>query len=925
MTDLEQTGGYVPMESFEAGRVTSVAADESRVVVGTETGDVEIASVEGRTTVGFDAPITDLAVGSRVYALADGVVTALSVAGTRVWSVELPAARQLAALPEADVLGAVTDDGRLLGFDGETGSRAFEVDRPYADVTDEPGFFGTDGAFVLVAWSFLAVRNLDGTERFDLNLDGAIESAGIVDETIVVSLKDERVVGVHATTGETQWERELSVSDLPNRGDDALLFGVDGRLVSLSADGTYATVEDLPGGDVYPTSDGTLFCTVTNGTVGVYHASGDPAESLAVSVTDDELVAGETDALDLEIRNAGEHPVSATLRAEGEGVALGETTREVNLEPGESAAQTLPVERVTAEDDAVVAVEADGERLASASLSVADSTGGALVADAVLAAVTDGVATFEVEVRNEGDVPLTGVAISPGDGHVGRLAPGESATAVVEVEVEPGAVVPIAVESDEAATDLDVSIPRDGIEVGVETASDGFVDVRVENDTEARVADDLAVAGNCFDARVERRIDLPEEGTLVVALRPDARAGSVSVEATLDGLGVGQSAQFEADGRRGVSAGRRDRGGSARDETAGMAESETARMADSETAGALLSAERTVETAEPERTRAVRERFVVANEGEATAEAVAVELPSGTVSVGAIRPGEETTVERRHAFTETGEFTLPAAAVTAANASEASVAERTLTVGRGEFAVDVAFEAGDDDHQFCAEVTNDRTVPCKIGRVGVRDIAVWDAERRRVPPGQSVELTQTVESLPDSAATVETAVEYIFADGEEKRWTTLGRVPDDAASRSDGLGTLTATIGEETRVSGGYGSVVLVVENRSQSSVADVTVEARGEDVSDLMYGGRESVDELAPGEQFTHFVDVETDGPDATIPVAVTAGEAAEGELTLRGPAPRDETDWSPETLDAWRVEWGDDDGSASADDHVATEFERA
>jgi len=85
------------------------------------------------------------------------------------------------------------------------------------------------------------------------------------------------------------------------------------------------------------------------------------------------------------------------------------------------------------------------------------------------------------------------------------------------------------------------------------------------------------------------------------------------------------------------------------------------------------------------------------------------------------------------------------------------------------------------------------------------------------------------------------------------------------------------------------------------------------------MYGGGESDVELAPGESFTHFVDVETEG-EATVPVTLSVGDESD-ELALSGPAPADEADWSAGALADWRV---DREGEAAGGDaRVASSFE--
>ncbi|UPW02278.1 PQQ-binding-like beta-propeller repeat protein [Halorussus gelatinilyticus] len=1058
MSHSGPAGGYAPTESFESGRVTAVAADADRVVLGTDDGAVEIVAADGRTTVAFEAPIADLAVGNRVYALADGSVVALSTAGTRVWSVELPEASELAALPEADVLGVVTDDDRLVGFDGETGGQEFGVDRPHADVTGDPGFFGTDGAFVLVAWSFLAVRNLDGSERFDENLDGAIESAGIVDDTIVVSLKDERVVGVDLTTGEKQWERELAVADLPDRGDDALLFTAEGKLVSLEADGTYTPVEDLPSGDVYPTSDGDLFCAVADGTIAVYSSTADPADALDVAVEDPRLVPGETDAVDLRVENVGDRPVAAPLRAVGDGAALDRTEWTVDLAPGESATRSLRVESVRADDTAALAVESDGDHLASLSLSVEAPPGASLAAEVELDAVTDGAAALTVAVENEGDAPATHVSVSPGDVKLGRLAPGESAAAELELPFEPGTAVPVAVRGDAAAAEVEAALPDRGCRIDVD-ATDGFVDVTVENPTDATVADDLAVAGDCFDAPVERRVELGAGERLVVALRPERTVETADVDAGLVGLGASASARF--DGRRFGRAGRggsgrsdgrppererpsrrdgrspredgrredsrraegersprreRGRGGESRERdrrprresdrrsprreadrrpprretdrrpaprdrdgrsprresgpeprreesprpapetesdarqgdaprrddpgdstgsdesrrrdasasasamAGGDAAEDAATVGDAAGAtGPVLAADRRLETTDPARTHGVRERIAVRNEGDDDATGVELSLADETVSVGDLAPDDRATVERSHAFFDAEATDLPAGRVAGDDADCAVESER-VSVEPADLAAEVVFALEEDGYLVRAKLENGRDVDCAVERIGTRELGIWDADCR-VPAGETVEWTRRVDGSGLDGA-VETVVEYAFADGETERFGTLGRVGEASATDSAGIETVAVNVGDETRVSGGYGSVVVVVENRGDSPVEDLSVEATGEAVSDLMYAGGEDVERLEPGDEFTHFVDVETDGPEASVSVSLSA-DGDESEVTVCGPAPAEEDDWSDETLADWSVERGDaDDGRPS---HLRSTFEDA
>ena len=305
------------------------------------------------------------------------------------------------------------------------------------------------------------------------------------------------------------------------------------------------------------------------------------------------------------------------------------------------------------------------------------------------------------------------------------------------------------------------------------------------------------------------------------------------------------------------------------------------------------------------------------NEGEAVAEDVAVSFPDGSAALGDLAPDESAAVERHHAFAATGAAELPAGTVAAADAGDVRVDERRVSVSPAEFAVDAVVEA-DDGYRVRVELTNDRDADCVVDRIGAHGVGVWDTDLR-VLAGETVEWTRRVDAPDVSADAVVVAVEYAFADRDPARWGTLASIPDADAADAEGVDALSVDVGEETRVSGGYGSVVLVVENASGSQLADVAVEADGEAVSDLMYGGGESDVELAPGESFTHFVDVETEG-EATVPVTLSVGDESD-ELALSGPAPADEADWSAGALADWRV---DREGEAAGGDaRVASSFE--
>lgn len=902
---------FTPIESFECSSVTAVVANDEYVFLGTRAGTVEMVSADGRTSVDLSAPVTDLAVGRRVYAEVESSIIALSTAGTRVWSVDIEGVEQLAALTDEDKLGAVTTDDVLIGFDGEIGSRRFETDRPQADIADAPTFLGAADCFIHATWSFLSVLDPDGGERFTRNLNVAIESVGVVGDTIVLSLKNDRVVGVDAADGQRQWERELRVTDLPYFGAEQLLFTADDQLVSITPDGAYSRVQSVPRGDLYPTTDGSLFCIVADDTVSVYRSTGNPAESIVCEI-DDSTVGPNGGAVSVTVSNQGDQPITESFGVEGDGMEVRTSEIRVDLDPDESVTRTVDVDSVAATDKAVLVVTVGDRHIAEEDVLVADSDPESFDSSVDLDRIADGVAVLAVTVYNDGDVPLSDIAISPGDAHVFDIVPGESATTTVKTEYQPGTDVPVTVSVGSQQKEQALSLPESLCNIGIERTTDDFIDVTVNTEVEAPIEAEVIIDGDAIDASVSRVLEIPSEGTALIALAPAAVDTPGTVRAAVPDLEIARAVTVKpsADPSRSTASVPPEPNPDeavprqAEENPRGPADEETndGSAQDRHSSSDLpeLHVDRQVVPSEPFRTQGVEEQISVTNVGDGPATSVQVSFPESTTSVSEIEPDEAIQLSRRHAFLRTGETAVPAGTITAANTSETAVESESLTVGTGDFAAEMSFTpAEEEDWKLEVAVINRREVDCTVLRIGIKGLDVWVIDDLRVPVNETVRWCATVPTDSVPANPIEAAIEYEFADGDDGHWGTLADVDDGGNSTN----ALSVAIDDKTRISGGYGSVVLVAENAGDTTLSDVTVEASGESVSDLMYGGSESIDQLSPGEALTHYVDIETNDPQASLSVTLSTDRRTE-ELSLRGPAPIEEGDWSESDLNAWEVE---------------------
>lgn len=399
------TDDYRQVGSFESDAPSAVGTGEGLIAFGL--GDrVTLVSGSDRTVIKHDAPVVDLAVADRLLVLSPETLTAYSHDGDRVWSHDADGAYAVAGAEGRDCCG-VLDADRLRYVEVGGGREQYSKNRSRSGTRDDT-FLATPDGFVIATWSFLTAVDTDGTVAFDRDLSAVVRSVGTCDETIVAALQSDRLVGLDTATGKDRWRTELDAAQISPYGGGSLLVSTATGVLDVTPNGTTSTVPDLPSGDVYATADGSVICSVRDGTIATYV----PDQSrVDVSVRTDTVGVGGT--VDIEASNPSESAQTVEFAIDVDGCAFSPSERSVTIDAEDSVVVDFPVSEVQKEGTTDVTVTVDGDGGQRGTVTIEDAASGGLAVDAALrpTAVEDGVAEVAVTVENVGGVPLDSVRL----------------------------------------------------------------------------------------------------------------------------------------------------------------------------------------------------------------------------------------------------------------------------------------------------------------------------------------------------------------------------------------------------------------------------------------------------------------------------------------------------------------------------------
>ncbi|WP_435143355.1 hypothetical protein [Halobaculum sp. P14] len=905
---------FLQVDSFEFGDPVAAAGGDDAVVVADDTGAVEAVRTDGHQVLTDADGVDDVAVGGRAYVLAGDALEAYSLEGSRVWGAEIAGAESVDADPTTDTVFVRTGGGEFAVFDGRSGVERDRLDQPHADVAEAPSVAAYDGRLGVAAWSFLTVIDDDGDVQTEVSLDGAATAVGLLDDLVVVALKDGRLAG-YTDDGELRWTLDVdadwlapkAAAWLPGRGN-AGVFGVD-------PDGSRLGVDGVSGrGTAASTVGSDLLCELDGATATVYALTGETDGTVSVDVVSDSCTKSDG-TVAVEFTNDGDVTVEPEVTVDADRATPTSSVLTVTLDPGETRRRRVVLREFDEDADSVdVTVGVDGETTTE-SVDVTEATA-ALAVETGAMRVDRGTLSVEVDVANDGTAAVDGVRVGGRD--VGTVSAGETKTVTVETPLPAGDLTVEAAGVDPEPVELDVpTVPTD---IEVDATGDGFVAVTLRNDTPADATDDLTVRNaQAADVEHSRSVELAAHGAYRLLL-PVVEDGSRDVVVETSGGRLTEPLTLERSDLLPDPAGS-NRGSSSRavsesaDSLAAPEPDPGSGPAAAGSTGAPVSVERSFAST-PRRGITFEEKLVVDNDGDQPVEFTLSADDGGYEETLSVR-GRSTAYGRRYHVAYGDRVSVPPVRLRgdwgtieedgAEFAVEASPVVPLLTWrdrADGGATLTYSLETDGGNWSFSELVFPDTDVQVPVDIDAAGGTATGEVDLP-VQPDRRVVVAKLVGQVGADRQTVRTLCPHESLVGD-----------DDASALAD----VDVALQTDSRVVDGRGALFVELTNAG-GDVSGVTVEASGGAVDDTMYVPQ-TVESFGAGESVEHIVDVDgVDGGDAvTVTLTLTADGADADERTVTVAASADGDGDIPS--DAWRIE--DDAGGHGRDlpDRLSTAY---
>ena len=919
---------YKKIGSLDRARVDAVGVGRNSIAVASGQ-QITIISETDRSGFEHSERVIDLSLNERVVVLSSDQITAYTRDGASVWSRTSNSPHAVASLPDKPVAGVLEPD-RLRMVNLETGQEVASIDRRRPGQPRDDQLISTTTGFVASTWSFLRCIDASGEELFDRDLNAAIRAVGCCENLLVVGLQNGQIKGLDAQTGEQRWETELPVRQIPPAGDGVLLLSTDDGIKSIGADGSIGSIETLPGGDVYASLDGSVVCSIRNGSIDIHVPS---EELIDIDVLSESVGVGGT--IDVSVTNLGDTPRDIILDAALEHADLLPDERQLKLKPRDPIRTDFPVDSVRTDGPTEFAIHIDGRRIVTHQIEVSDAAQSTVATEATLSPteVSDSGVVLELSVTNTGNIPLGSVSVLETDEQGSDIEPGETWTGTLTKPYEPGRTITVGMEviRGNRRTELAPTcrLPEQpSIELNQQRDA---IHGKIDADKRVVWADELVIEVPGAE-RIRSPIHI-EDGSLLVVL-PIYETGVARIG--LSRLGISERARMTEQGpladfsnqtnrpeqstqRRNTGTGSTDRStttesdeqgheyGTQREQ--GIIGQDTPGETESESVGSKAHSEDTGVSIVRELTddstaigQAIEERLVVQN---GTAEVVEPTVIVGEkrLEPGAIDPGETWTAERRAAFFPGDDRlgNLPEAIVkTGGDVCDRIGPERIELTNQAVMIRGAIDASGNYEIELKNNAGSDRRLTgLKIDGESI------EIESQALTAGKRSTVSGIADSPPNRSDRVVPATVFVTdADGPSTAIETLITTQAPARGEADGF---EKRIGSSTQVAGDYGTVVLVFENIQDGVFSEVTLEATGEPINDMLYSQAHR-ETLSPGERVEHYVDLKTDAGSTQFEITASyktdSGEERSEVFRVAGPAVETEEEWTEEHRSSWTLE---------------------
>lgn len=417
---------YRQVDTLRLGDQWRAAAGTDRIVFARQDGQIELFRDGTRESVTGPMPLEDIDIDRYLLCLTDTLVQAQTVSEAELWTYTVPNAAAIVSMGGKDSIAVLTDDGQVIGLDLETGNKIFSVQRPHGDL-EEYCAAGGNGMLYLGAWSFLVCIDASGRVCLDKNLDSKIEDIGVLNDCIVVSLRQGDAIALDPQTGDQRWRSSASLRHLAPVGEETLPAIDSSGPVLIRTEGQIEQLALDDGTQVIAAADGTTVA-VGNDTSGeVYHAGPSAVGQLDIEVLTSRLKTASQIAVYVE--NSSRQPVETSIQlTTSPAVQLESQCKQLKLDGGESREVGFELIALPTADEVEYRITTEKDELATGVVSVADRPDiqEAVQISSACDRIEDRVANFTVVCENVGEKPveITEPEIKT---HTTEIKPGQAA------------------------------------------------------------------------------------------------------------------------------------------------------------------------------------------------------------------------------------------------------------------------------------------------------------------------------------------------------------------------------------------------------------------------------------------------------------------------------------------------------------------
>ena len=949
---------YDQISSFESSPPETVAVGEELIVVDTDDG-LQVIKGDSRSSINFSNEIIDVTVAKYIIVLSPESLTAYSISGNPQWSKDIEGGIAVSASAESSVCGLLTKT-ELEIYNSETG-KLNEVRTRSQEGGMKDTILSTSDFLVYQTWSFLTITDELAEKKFELDLEAVIQDIGYFSNLILLSLQNDQIVAVDPDDGSICWKNEFHSPQIPRYGDNKMLIGSDDGILSIDVNGKSTSVSKLPNGSVYMTKKGVVF-VIKNGLISQHIHNNQQFDIKLINEA-----VGIEDTIEIEVANPTEQTKSAAFTLSVESCSLYSRESSISVEPNESKKLSFQVKNIDVAGDSTVSIFVNDTLTDITSINLQNKTGGWQSIDDTLSIneISEGNAYIEIQLKNNGKLPIDTAQLIEGDSKIKNISPGEEYSETVRREYEPGRSISVGYRITRGDRQREFAptceLPPEPT-INTETEEDALK-AKIKSSTNIKFKDQLVV--ELPGAKRVRTDILLEKGSynLIVPKYEHGVARialeSLDIEELVTISGSDPLVTPKSDSNSNVSEGNyknNKQKNSSSPKTVVQSESEnkvqqlnepnknnyptnkskskndsklrssyeqlseekskvnelrqTSKddLGDTTQADGVqqLQIERDTPDQIPAEGHVFLDRVRITNNG-SMLENIEIISSSNRYKIDRISESSSITLERFISISKKSATTLPEIRIVDGGQELGATKKTEIDINAEGLSPEAVYYSS--SNQFIAQINNLDSKDYTISQISFASKSNKENLDKTIEAKSGISIQC---EPPEELSSIQDNIPIWLNYGDDEsdrntiRFLAYNTDAEEPSTESPSGDILEAKIGSDTKVAGEYRSVVIEIINNSDYTAEDISVNASGEAINDSFYTPAYQ-DKLNPKNEIHHYIDVDNSIPDPHFNVKLNysiEGKERELEFHLEGPAIESEKNWTDKYVKKWSID---------------------